>query len=89
MISHTTERFRKLYANLPKEIQKLAKKSFSHFNKDPHHPGLNFKKVHSKRQIYAVRISRNYRALGILKDNNIIWFWIGSHTDYEKLFHLL
>ena len=84
MISHTTKRFRKLYSNLPNEIKKLSKKSFSQFDKDPHHPGLNFKKVHSKRQIYAVRISRNYRSLGILKDNDIIWFWIGSHTDYEK-----
>lgn len=89
MISHTTERFRKLYANLPKEIQKLAKKSFFHFSKEPRHPGLNFKKVHQKKPICAVRISRNYRALGILKDNNIIWFWIGSHSDYEKLLHLL
>ena len=40
MISHTTERFRKAFAELPKEVQ---------------------------------------------QENEIIWFWIGSHDDYIKL----
>ncbi len=85
MISHTTERFRKLLVQLPKEIQKQAKEAYILFEKDPYHPGLNFKRVHSRRPIYAVRISKNYRALGIQRDNEIIWFWIGSHSDYDKI----
>ena len=84
MISHTTERFRKLLAQLPKEIQKQAKEASLQFENDPYHPGLRFKRVHSKQPIYAVRISRDYRALGIQRDNEIIWFWIGSHSDYDK-----
>ena len=85
MISHTTQRFRKLLAQLPKEIQKQAREAYLQFEKDPYHPGLRFKRVHSKRPIYAVRISRDYRALGIQNDNEIIWFWIGSHSDYDKM----
>jgi len=85
MISHTTERFRKLLAQLPKEIQKQAKEAYLHFEKDPYYPGLRFKRVHSKRPIYAVRISRDYRAVGVQQKNEIIWFWIGSHSDYDKL----
>jgi mRNA-degrading endonuclease RelE of RelBE toxin-antitoxin system len=85
VISKTTEQFRKLFAQLPKQIRKQAKESYSQFNKDPFHPGLRFKKVHSTRPIYAVRIAKNYRALGIQTDNKIIWFWIGSHSDYDKL----
>lgn len=85
MISHTTERFRKLLANLPKEIQKQAKEAYTVFEKDPHHPGLRFKRVHSKRPIYSVRVSRDYRALGIQQDGEMIWFWIGSHSDYDKI----
>ena len=54
MISHTTERFRKLLAQLPKEIQKQAKEAYLQFEKDPFYPGLRFKRVHSKRPIYAV-----------------------------------
>ena len=85
MISHTTERFRKLLAQLPKEIQKQAEEAYLQFENDPYYPGLRFKRVHSKQPIYAVRISRDYRALGIQRDNEIIWFWIGSHSDYYKI----
>jgi hypothetical protein len=74
MISYTTKKFRKLFSELPINIQKQAGNSFNHFKKDSYYPGLNFKKVHSKRSIYAVRISRDYRALGIIKKNSIIWF---------------
>ncbi len=85
MISHTTERFRKILAQLPKEIQKQAKEAYLQFEKDPHYPSLRFKRVHSKRPIYAVRISRDYRALGVQQNNEMIWFWMGSHSDYDKI----
>ena len=85
MKSHTTEQFRKLLAQLPKNIQKQTKEAYLQFDKDPYHPGLRFKRVHSKRPIYAVRISRDYRALGVQRNNEIIWFWIGSHSDYDKI----
>jgi hypothetical protein len=32
-----------------------------------------------------VRISIGYRALGIMVDNEITWFWIGGHDEYERL----
>ncbi len=85
MISHTTEQFRKLLGQLPKDIQKQAKEAYLQFEKEPYHPGLRFKRVHSKRPIYAVRISRNYRALCIFRENELIWFWIGSHAEYDKI----
>ena len=85
MISRTTEQFRKLLAQLPREIKGQAKEAYLQFEKDPYHPGLRFKRVHSKRPVYAVRISRDYRALGIQRNNEIIWFWIGSHSDYDKI----
>jgi len=33
-----------------------------------------------------VRITRGYRALGILEGDTVTWFWIGSHKDYERFF---
>jgi hypothetical protein len=48
-------------------------------------PGLRFKQVHPTEPIYSVRISRNYRALGVREDDAMIWFWIGSHADYDDL----
>jgi len=85
MISHTTQRFRKLFEKLPKNIQRQGKDAYKKFRVDPYHPGLHFKSVHSTRPIYSVRIAKDYRAVGIQKNNEILWFWIGSHSEYEKL----
>ena len=72
MISHTTERFRKLLLSLPKENKKQAREACALFKIDPYYPGLHFKQVHSSRPIYSGRISRDYRALGIQQDKEII-----------------
>jgi hypothetical protein len=32
-----------------------------------------------------VRITRDHRAVGILQDEGIIWYWIGNHQDYDRL----
>lgn len=89
MISHTTERFRKLYENLPEQIRKQTRQAYSQFKSDPYYPGLHFKRVHSSRPIYSVRITKDYRVVGVQQNNEIIWFWIGSHSDYDKLMNQL
>ena len=48
-------------------------------------PGLRFKRVHQTEPIDAVRVSQGYRAVGVLKDEPIIWFRIGSHAAYDRL----
>ena len=85
MISHTTERFRKALKQLPPHIQRQARRAYRLFRQNPYHPSLHFKQVHPRRPIYSVRISLEYRALGIREDDVVIWFWIGTHTDYEKI----
>ncbi len=85
MKSRTTERFRKRFAELPAEIQIRTKKAFAKFKEYPYYPSLNYKRVHSTRPVYAVRITKDYRAVGVIQNNEIIWFWIGSHSDYDKL----
>ena len=35
--------------------------------------------------MYSVRIGLRYRALGVENQNGALWFWIGSHADYDKL----
>ena len=39
---------------------------------NPYHPGLQFKQVHETQPIYSARISRDYRAVGVKDDNEII-----------------
>ena len=85
MTSKTTERFWKSYDLLPVEIKKKAKKAFQLFQKEPTYPGLHFKRIHSSKPVYSIRITKNYRALGAFQNEEIIWFWIGSHSDYDKI----
>jgi hypothetical protein len=70
---------------LPAGIQHQAKSAYHLFRDNPQHPGLSFKKIRPTRPIYSIRIGREYRAVGILQDDIVVWYWIGSHADYDKL----
>jgi hypothetical protein len=83
--SRATDRFWKCYEALPAEIKKQAKEAYRLFQRDPHHPSLHFKRIHSTKAVFSVRVSRGYRSIGILGENEIMWFWIGSHAEYDRL----
>lgn len=85
MKSHLTKEFIKQFDMLPERIKKLAAKNYKIWQSNPYHPSLNFKEIDSTNHIYSVRIGIGWRALGIVRDNTIIWFWIGSHSDYDKI----
>ena len=85
MESKTTEKFRALLSAAPQSIQLKAKACYVLWFQNPDHPSLRFKKVHQTLPIYSVRIDLNWRAVGTLQKDIIIWLWVGSHRDYEKL----
>ena len=85
MISHLTEDFRECFRKLPNEIKRVARKNYQIWKQDPSHPSLGFKRVHTKQPIYSIRVGIGWRALGIRKDDAILWFWIGPHSVYSKL----
>jgi len=49
------------------------------------HPSLQFKKLEGEDNIYSARIGLGYRALALMKKDRVIWYWIGSHSDYDRL----
>ncbi|WP_199337783.1 hypothetical protein [Nostoc sp. FACHB-280] len=63
--------------------------SYAIWRSDPYHNSLQFKQVSQRQPIYSARVSLDYRVLGLLEDNHIYWFWIGTHTEYEELLHRL
>ena len=83
--SRTTRRFREAYAELPDEVRRQSRQAYLLFQKDPHHPSLRFKKVDEESNTYSVRVSLGYRALGVMEGSTIVWFWIGTHADYDRL----
>ncbi len=82
-MSHiATDDFWDCYEKLPKQIQELADKNYDILKKDTKHPSLHFKEIG---KLWSVRVGIHYRALGIGIEEDIVWFWIGSHADYDKL----
>jgi len=82
--SRATPRFWAAYRQLPPDIRDLARKAYRLFRENARHPSLQFKKVHHD-SIYSVRVTLGYRALGLLEDEEITWFWIGTHDAYDRL----
>ena len=89
MKSRTTVQFRKFLARLPDEIRQQARTAYRQFQDNPNHPSLRFKKVDPTLPIYSARINKNYRAVGQLQDGTVVWFWVGSHTEYDQLLYQL
>jgi hypothetical protein len=82
--SRTTRGFRECLAALPREVRDLAFKAFRLWKSDPFHPSLHFKQVDARKGIWSARVSIGWRALGVEKEGAMVWFWIGSHADYDR-----
>ena len=84
MNSVTTKRFRSCFAELPPDVQRQAREAYKRFIENPATPGLRLKAVHPTQPIYSVRVTLDYRALGVRESDTMIWFWIGSHAEYDR-----
>jgi hypothetical protein len=79
---HTTPRFWECYAALPQPVCQAADKSYELLKANAAHPSLHLKKVG---RFWSVRVGSSYRALGVEADDGILWFWIGTHAEYDRL----
>jgi len=80
-----TKRFRQAFRRLPKYIQQQEKAAYRLFAENPCQSGLDFKKIHSSDFVYSVHIGLHDRAVGVRSSDVILWVWIGSHSEYDKL----
>ncbi len=85
MTSFASRRFWRAFEALPRAIQRQAERAYELWKNDPYHESLEFKRVHTKRPIYSVRIGLHWRAVGVKEGDTITWFWIGSHSEYDVL----
>ncbi|ENN87985.1 hypothetical protein RHSP_50344 [Rhizobium freirei PRF 81] len=67
---------------LPKHVQELADRNFELLKSNPRHPSLHLKQVG---RFWSARVGISWRALAVADGDDLVWFWIGSHTDYDKL----
>ena len=85
MSSRTTRRFRELLGALPRHVRQQAREAYRLFRDSPRHPGLHFKRVHEDPPTFSARVGIGFRAVGVRDGNTIVWFWIGSHAEYDRL----
>jgi hypothetical protein len=67
---------------LPQDVQKLADQAYAHLKENPRHPSLQLKKVG---RFWSARVGGHYRALAVEAGDSLVWFWIGTHADYDRL----
>jgi len=77
-----TQRFWAGLENLPKVVQRLARKNFELLTANPRHPALHFKKVG---RFWSARVGISYWALAIKDREDFIWVWIGTHDEYDRM----
>ncbi len=75
-------RFWQGYEHLSPDTQKQADKQFPLLKANPRHPSLHLRKVG---RYWPARVNATTRAVAVEQDGNLVWFWIGTHRDYEKL----
>jgi hypothetical protein len=74
------------YQNLSYQIKQSTKKAYRLWAENPFYPSLHFKCINSEEGIWSVRVTKGYRAVGVLEGDTVTWFWIGSHDNYENFF---
>lgn len=82
MTHFTTSRFWSCYEQLTEEVRAQADKQFALLKADPSHPSLRFKKVG---RFWSARVNTGVRALAVEDGNDLVWFWIGGHREYERI----
>lgn len=86
MKSVATPDFWDCYSKLPKNLRLATRNAYALWSENPRHPGLHFKAVPSAGEgVHSVRVGIHWRALGVLDGDTMIWFWIGTHADYDKM----
>ncbi|MEI6452215.1 MAG: hypothetical protein WCP98_20005 [Actinomycetes bacterium] len=85
MQSRTTRQFRDLLQAAPPAVRDNATAAYLMWAANPDLPPLRFKKVHATLPIYSVRIDLDWRAVGVLREGLVVWFWVGPHGEYDKL----
>jgi hypothetical protein len=76
------EDFWEVYHALPDHVRRQADKAFALLKQNPNHPSLHFKKIGRR---WSARVGRRYRALALEVEEGFLWYWIGSHNDYDRL----
>jgi hypothetical protein len=82
LVHKTLPSFWSCYHALPEEVRRRADKQYELLANDPTHPSVQLKPVG---KFWSARVTEAYRALCVRDEITLIWFWVGTHDEYERL----
>jgi hypothetical protein len=71
-------------------VQAAAREAFRLFLRDPFMPALRVHELkkthrgHHRDGSWSVTINRSYRAIFLPDAGTNVWYWIGSHSEYDQ-----
>jgi mRNA-degrading endonuclease RelE of RelBE toxin-antitoxin system len=86
VISKVRPSFRRDFERLAPSVKTRARLAYQLFAENPNHPSLRFKKLQGSDRVWSIRISEQYRAVGVRSGDTIEWIWIGTHNEFDNLF---
>jgi hypothetical protein len=78
-----------MFAALPAQYQQAATAAFRMFLQNPRHPALRphalgpTKRGQHWQGSISVTITMGYRAIYVIRNGVNVWYWIGTHADYD------
>jgi plasmid maintenance system killer protein len=81
----------RLLESLPTSVRRNAEAAFQMFLASPDHPALRrhpLQDIHRGRhraESWSVSVNIQYRAIYVVDGDTNVWYWIGSHADYDRL----
>ncbi|MFO0957507.1 MAG: hypothetical protein U0800_08570 [Isosphaeraceae bacterium] len=80
--------FKDLFAALPEWVKDQAQQAYDVFRRDPDHPSLRRHQLRNPGErvepgTFSISITMKYRALYFIDGGTNVWYWIGTHNDYD------
>jgi hypothetical protein len=87
--NRTTRPFRVLYAALPTHVKSGVRDTCVVFDNDPYRKSLRRHDLKPNRRgkhrdgSISISVTLGYRAIYVPADGINVWYWIGTHADYD------
>jgi mRNA interferase RelE/StbE len=79
-----TDRFKKDYLTLPKNIQRRADEKLKFLLRDPRHPSLRVHKIRGVKGLWEFSVTMNYRVLFEINGEFFVLLAVGPHNIVER-----
>lgn len=76
-----TDKFKRNYKRLPKQIKKKFQKQLNFLVTDVRHPSLRVKKMKGRENVWEARVDRSHRFTLQKENSDIILRTIGPHDE--------